>query len=340
MNTDGYGFMSILYITQPGAELRKKGERLHVILHGDLLQAIPIQNVETVALLCPVQVSSAAVRCLLQALIPVFYFSRGGTYYGKLTSGGENVERWLIQVRRWQNQEYRLTLACSFVQGKIRHQRSVLRRHTRNHPDPELSKAAEQLNNLLRTVKSRSTLDQIRGVEGQASAVYFGVFGRCIRQEGLEFHGRNRRPPRDPVNSLLSLGYMLLLGEAVAALMSQGLQVGLGFLHEPSRRRQSLALDLLEIFRQPVADRLALSLVNRAVFTRRDFETQDDDGVRLTRAGLQRYLTLYERSLTSSFHPKGLEGPVTYRNLIRNQAAALRNSLENGQTWTPPAWEL
>ncbi len=332
--------MSVLYVTQPGSELRKQGGRLQVLFRGELLRALPLREVERVALLAPIQVSAAATRALLQAGIPTLYYSQRGVYYGMLTPGGEDVERWLIQVQRWQDQDYRLILARSIVRVKVGHQRSVLRRQARNYSDSALTRAADDLTGVLRTLETRSSLDQIRGAEGWASAVYFGVLGRCIRQDGIEFRGRNRRPPRDPVNSLLSLGYMLLLGEITAALRSQGLQVGLGFLHEPSRRRQALALDLLEVFRQPVADRLALSLVNRTVLTGLDFVSQDTGGVRLTREGLQRYLAAYDRTLTRPLHTRGERPSATYRDVMRQQAGALRTSLEQGVEWVPTAWEL
>ena len=326
-------------MTQPGAELRKQGGRLLVVFQRNVLMTFPLRDVQRVVLLAPVQVSAAATRALLEAGIPVLYCSLRGTCYGILSAGCEDVECWLAQVHCWQDMNYRLAIARSLVQTKVRHQRSLLRRHARNHPDPLLAEAAEQLTRLLATLEERSTLDQLRGIEGRAAAVYFGVLGKCIRQEGLVFNGRNRRPPKDPVNALLSFGYMLLLGEVNSALMSQGLQVGLGFLHEPSRRRQALALDLLEVFRQPVVDRLALSLFNRKIFAPRDFDTVSG-GVFLKRESLQRYLLIYERTITSSFRSGEEEKPVTYRDIIRKQAAGLRKSLNEGEIWRLPYWEL
>lgn len=332
--------MSVLYVTQPGAELRKQGGRLRVVKQGEILAALLLRDVQRIVLLAPVQISAAATRVFLEKGIPVLYCSLRGICYGILSASCEDVECWLAQVQHWQDMTYRLNIARSLVRTKIRHQRSLLRRQARNHPDPLLVEAANQLTRLLETIGNRFTLDQLRGVEGQAAAIYFSALGKCFRQDSIVFNGRNRRPPRDPVNALLSLGYMLLMGEVSCALMSQGLQVGLGFLHEPSRRRQALALDLLEIFRQPVIDRLTISLFNRKVFTVLDFETQTDGGVFLKQESLKRYLFMYEKTLTSSFRYKEGKQPVSFRILMREQAAEFRKCLEEGELWNPSSWEL
>ncbi len=330
--------MSILYVTQPGAELRKHANRLRVVFQEEVLAALPLREVQRVVLLAPAQVSAAATRALLKAGIPVVYCSRRGVYYGVLSTGCEDVECWLAQVQRWQDAEYRLGLVRSIVAVKIRHQRSLLRRHARNHPDPFLGEAAGQLTRLLGTLEKRCTIDEVRGVEGHAAAVYFGVFGKCIRQEGVVFEGRNRRPPRDPVNALLSLGYMLLLGEINHAVLTQGLNVGLGFLHEPLRHRPALALDLLEVWRQPIVDRLTLSLFNRGIFSPAHFEVQPSGAVYLKAGELRRYLIIYERTLTNPFSSGG--GTTTFREAIHRQAAELRKNILRGEPWSPTTWEL
>ena len=148
------------------------------------------------------------------------------------------------------------------------HQRSLLRRYTRNHPDPDVSHAANAITDLLPRLETTETVPEAMGYEGQASALYFGVLGKCLRQEGIEFTHRNRRPPRDPVNALLSLGYMMVTGESVGSVAALGLHLGLGFLHEVVPNRPALALDLVELFRQPVVDRLTLSLFNRRTLSR------------------------------------------------------------------------
>ncbi len=223
----------------------------------------------------------------------------------------------------------------SSISNKIRHQRSLLRRHYRNHPDPDLQKTADSINDMLVKFQNTETISQVMGYEGQASALYFSVFGKCLRQSELEFTNRNRRPPLDPVNALLSLGYMLLTAEAIIALAVLELHIGIGFLHEIEPNRPSLAIDLIELFRQPIVDRLTLSLVNRRIFTSSDFIKTENGAVKLTDDGLKRYLLIYEKTMTTGFQVPGYDTHQTFRKLIADQSQALRNAIRDSNVWEP-----
>jgi CRISPR-associated protein Cas1 len=332
--------MPTIYVAEPGAEVRKKGERLHVCRQGRVIVAVPLRLVERLVLLGPVQLSAEAARKLLAARIPVVFGSVRGTYYGVLSAGCEDAGLILRQVTRREEQQYRLETARRIVAVKVVHQARVLRRHARNHPNPTLSATVERLEQLAGTLEKRSAVGELMGVEGHASALYFEALSGCLRQEGLGFTGRNRRPPRDPVNSVLSLGYMLVLGEAVTALAAEGLHPGIGFLHEVDGRRPALALDLLEVARQPVVDRLTLSLFNRRVFTPADFEGRPETGVRLRPESLKRYLEFYERTMATSFTqgPEGRRG--TFRDWLRRQAGTLRKAVQTGTVWSVEALEI
>jgi len=299
--------MSVLYVTQPGAEVRKKGGRLYVQWQGQVLSALPVKAVERLVLLGPTQVSAAATRQLLDARIPVVFCSMRGRCAGVLSAGCEDAELLLTQVARYYDQAYRLGAANAIVTAKLRHQQRLLRRQARNHPHPSFTQVTDKLNALLATLPHRTSVPEVMGVEGQASALYFSVLGQCLRQDGIAFTSRNRRPPKDPVNAVLSLGYMLVLGEVVGNVIAQGLHPGVGFLHEVSRRRPALALDLLELARQPIVDRLTLSLFNRNVLTPGDFNFQPTGEVRLKEQSLKRYLEYYERAMTTPFR-YGSEG--------------------------------
>lgn len=332
--------MAVLYVTRPGAEVRKKGGRLQVEWQGQVLTALPLRSVERLVCLGPVQLTAAASRLLLQAGVPVVLCSTRGRYYGTLAGGSEDVELLLLQLARYQDPAFRVSMARALVGAKIRHQQRLLRRQARNHPNPVLTWAADQLGHSLRGLTERASVAEVMGVEGRASALYFSVFGHCVRQEGLTFNGRTRRPPKDPVNALLSLGYMLVLGEVLGAILAQGLQAGIGFLHEVSRRRPALALDLLELARQPIVDRLTLSLFNRGVLTSGDFSPQTDGGVRLKEESLKRYLHFYERAMTTPFR-YGPDGQVgTFRDWVRGEAEGLKQALKENRPWQPTVLEL
>ncbi len=332
--------MAVLYVTQPGAEVRKKGARLQVEWKGQVLTALPLRSVERLVCLGPVQLTASATRLLLQARIPVLFCSMRGYCYGTLSAGSEDVELLLVQLKRYQDETFRVALAQALVDIKIRHQQRLLKRHARNHPNPVLTEVADRLGQVLESLPDRSSVAEVMGAEGQASALYFSVFGHCLRQEGITFTDRNRRPPRDPVNAVLSLGYMLVLGEVLSAIMAQGLHPGIGFLHEVSRRRPALALDLLELARQPLVDRLTLSLFNRSVLTPDDFHPQASGGVRLKEGSLKRYLSFYERAMTTPFR-YGSDGRVgTFREWLREQAEELKDALKENRLWRPTVLEL
>lgn len=330
--------MPVLYVTQPGAEVRKKNARLQVEWQGQVLTTLPFRLVERLVLLGPVQLSAAATQVLLQARIPVLFCSMRGNCHGVLSTGCEDVELVITQVQRYQDEVYRLNIAKAIVTGKIIHQQRLLRRHARNHPNPCLSRIADQLEQLRESLSNRSSVPEVMGVEGQASALYFSAFGQCLRQEGVTFTERNRQPPKDPINAVLSLGYMLVFSEALSALVAQGLHPGLGFLHEVSKRRPALALDLQELARQPVVDRLTLSLFNRKVLTQDDFLTQPNGGVRLKEKSLKRFLQFYEQTMTTPFRYG--EERLTLRDWIRKEAEALKKALIAGELWTPRVLEL
>jgi CRISPR-associated protein Cas1 len=295
--------------------------------------------VERLVLLGPVRLSPAAVQTLLAARIPVVLAGTRGRYWGVLSAGCDDAEMLVAQVRRYQDATYRLGVARAVVGAKVEHQRRLLTRHGRNHPNPLLTEAAGKLAELRATLPTRASVAEVMGVEGRASGLYFSAFGACLRQEGLAFEGRNRRPPRDPVNAALSLGYMLVLAEMTTILIGEGLHPGIGFLHEVDRGRPALALDLLELARQPVVDRLTLSLFNRRVLSPADFTARPDGGVQLRPESLPRYLEFYERTMSTPFR-LGPETAGNFRDWLRREAAGLRRALAEGAAWEPLVLEL
>jgi len=330
--------MPVLYVTQPGAEVCLKGARLQVKWQGQVLTALPVREVERLVLLGPVQLSTAATRLLLRAT--VLFCSLRGNCYGTLSVGHEDVELLLLQVARSQDEACRLSIAKAIVEVKIRHQQRLLRRHARNHPNPALIETADQLELLLGNLRRCVSIAEVMGTEGRASGLYFSVLGACLRREGVSFTGRTRRPPRDPVNAVLSLGYMLVLQEVLTAIIAQGLHPGLGFVHEVSRRRPALVLDLLEVARQPIVDRLTLSLFNRGVLTPEDFQEHADGGVRLTEQSLKRYLQFYERVMSTTFRYGQDVASGTFRDWLRRQAGELKKAIQENRIWAPIVLDL
>ena len=209
------------------------------------------------------------------------FFTEYGKYLGRL----QGVQSGNVLLRRAQ---YRLSetnpvpIARHIIAAKIQASRRVLQRHIRNYgEDNELSEAVRALDSSLHQLQKTDTLDSVRGIEGDAASRYFAVFGRLIRQTEFTFDGRNRRPPRDPVNALLSLLYSVLGKEISGALQSVGLDAQVGFLHADRPGRDSLAQDILEEFRAWWIDRLVLSLVNRKQIQLKDFSTEASGAVQI-----------------------------------------------------------
>lgn len=180
----------------------------------------------------------------------------------------------------------------------------------------------------------KQTSNEILGIEGICSHIYFEAFGRMFRGE-IEFHGRNRRPPRDPINVMISLGYTFLTKEVCNVLDAESFEMYLGFLHGIRYGRKSLALDMVEEFRQPVIDRLVIRFFNKRIFTKFDFTT-DEDGILLNEDGFKKFCKEFERWMTD----KSFAGnEMSFRSRIRKQVSQLKKAIQGDSIYRPFKWE-
>lgn len=325
--------MKTLYVKEQGAGIRRSGQRLLVYKGEQVLEAVRMRDLERLVLLGSIEVSASAQAALLEAGIETVLLSFHGKFRGRLfPAEGRNVFLRLEQFRCYEDMAFRLKVARAIVDGKIRNARVVLQRHQRNHPSEGLLAAMARLERSRESVPAQNSLDTLLGVEGDAARTYFAAFGGMMRAE-FTFTTRSRRPPRDPVNALLSFGYTLLSTELTGAAAAQGLDPYVGVLHELDYGRPSLALDLLEEFRQPVVDRLALSLINRAVLQKSHFDERDEGGVWLNDEGRVRFLDYYHRALETPFEESG--DSVTFRDLLLRQAGRMREALMTAGDYVP-----
>ena len=332
--------MSVLYVSRNGAELGKHGERLQVRFGQEILASLPIETVERVVVLGHVQVTSAVIHWLLEAEIPLFFCTTAGRYLGTLSAGQQDADRTVRQVLAVRDHVSRLSAVNAIISCKIQNQISILRRHYRTYGVGEVESAIALLENVKNRLEKTNSIASMRGVEGRAGAIYFSVFGLCLRQSEIKFNGRNRRPPRDPANALLSLGYMLLLAEASLALSSEGLHTGVGYLHETSSRHPSLALDFIELFRQPMVDRLVLALFNRRVLTADDFEITSEHGCKLSEAALRSFIKYFEQAISIDCITHGEDKKTSFRTLIRNTAREWKLAIDSDNPLTVPPFRL
>jgi CRISPR-associated protein Cas1 len=280
-----------------------------------------------------VQLSTQAIQALCEAEIPICYFSMGGWFYG-ITTGlnQKNVFLRRSQFRLAEHDYFSLTIARRLTAGKIRNQRTLLQR---NHIEPNRT-TLTGMKEMADRAESASGLDELLGIEGNAARLYFGDFGGMIKPDEergdtaempFDFEGRNRRPPRDPVNALLSLAYSLLAKDLTVACFAVGFDPYVGFYHQPRFGRPALALDLMEPFRPLIADSAVLTAINTGMVTARDF-VRVGGSVALTASGRKGFFRAYElRMDTLVTHPL-FDYRVSYRRLLEIQARLLARVLE------------
>lgn len=327
--------MAVLYIKEQGAAVQKMGERILVTKGHATLLDIPMIQVENIAIIGNVQITTQALHMLMERGIDVSYLSYSGTYLGHTAAeSSKNIFLRFEQYRFYMDEERRLQMARIITRNKIGNQLSLIRHHRWTGSEYDWHKDEKEILDLLTTLGDRKTPNEILGVEGMCSNIYFRAFGHMIHCD-FEFNGRNRRPPRDPINVIISLAYTLLTKEMCNALDSESFEPYLGFLHGIRYGRKSLALDLIEEFRQPAVDRLVILLFNKRMIGRLDFEFPEDGRVVLTEDGFKRFCREYERWMTGLNSTSG----ENFRRQIRTQVADLKKAITGGTAYTPYNWE-
>lgn len=294
--------LNTVYVTTEGAALRKDGENLVAEAEGEERARVPLHMLASVVAFGPILLSPALIGACAGAGISIVLLDRNGRFQARIE--GPVTGNVLLRRAQYRASEVPEGVVRSMVVGKVANQRTVLMRALRDHGAEldqagrdGISAAVERLAYILRRVElADDGLDRLRGSEGEAANLYFSVFDRLIRvpDPALRWTGRSRRPPLDPVNALLSFLYTLLTHDCRSACESVGLDPSVGFLHRDRPGRPSLALDLMEELRPVLADRLALSLINRRQLGAGDFETRDGGAVLLTDEARRTVLTAWQ----------------------------------------------
>ncbi|BBM69629.1 CRISPR-associated exonuclease Cas4/endonuclease Cas1 fusion [Rhodothermus marinus] len=335
-----------LYVDEIGAVVRRDGRQLVVTVsrngtRRELLR-LPALLVDQVVLVGPVQITSQALRLLLRQNVDIVYLSTEGRFEGRLaTEFHPHVALRLAQYEAARDPQRALPLARQFVRGKLQNMARLLRHYAQDYRNSTLEATAAAIESDLQHLSELKSPDAVRGLEGAATRRYFSVFNEMLRPEAHEpidwpvFPGRNRRPPTDPVNATLGYLYALLLGNLVTACAVAGLDPYVGYLHTPAYGRPSLALDLMEEFRAPIADRLTLHLFNRGKLRPRHFEERSG-GVYLNEEGRAVVLAAWQewRQQVSRHPVLGLE--MSQMRHFEAQARLLARTLqEPGAEYTP-----
>ncbi len=324
-----------LYVQTPRARLRKSGERLVVDAEGEKTE-VPLIEVSDVAIYGPASVTTPALHALMQAEIPVSWYTSGGWFVGHTVgTGHRNVTVREAQYRAAFDGRRCLDLARGLVRAKVRNSRTLLRRNWRaaKGEGTEKDRALGRLKRIATEAETAANVQQLLGVEGEGAAIYFRCFDRMLAPstgpevEQFSFATRNRRPPTDPVNAMLSLAYALLTRVFTNVASSVGLDPYLGFYHRPRHGRPALALDLMEPFRPIVADSSVVQVINNGEVRPSHF-VWNGSACALRPAGRRAFIAAFERRLEQETTHPVFGYRVTMRRLIEVQARLLPRFLQ------------
>lgn len=309
-----------MYVTEPGASLGLRSGRVVVTHQGDTVDAARFIDVSQINLIGNVQISSQLLRSCFAEDVPVLWFSYGGWFSGM----AEGMPSKHVALRHRQYgiaAQAGLPVARKLIYGKIRNSRTLLRRNSRSDVDGVVG----QLKSLGDQAAGAVSIESLLGFEGTAARLYFSRFSAMLRSDELgtfDFSGRNRRPPRDAVNCLLSFAYSLLVKDLTSTVFAVGFDPYIGFYHRPRFGRPALALDLAEEFRPIIADSVVINAINNGEVRRSHFITRAG-GVSLTAEGRRAFLAAYERRLDHEIRHPIFGYRITYRRVFEVQARLL-----------------
>lgn len=336
--------LNTLYVTTDGAWLRKDGANVVMEVERQERARLPAHMLESLVCIGRVAVSPQLLGYCMEQGISICHLTPSGRFLARVegpVSGNVLLRR--EQYRRTDDPQSCADIVRHMLVGKIHNQRTVLARGWRDYredltDEPAFRHAMQRLKRIPARILTEPSVNVLRGLEGEAAQAYFGVFDQLIRVDSptLRFTGRNRRPPRDSFNALLSFLYTLLTHDCRSALESVGLDPAVGFLHRDRPGRPSLALDLAEEFRPLLGERLALSLINRKQIGARDFQVLDNGAVQLKDAPRKALLTAYQERKRDSLEHPFLGEKIPVGLLLFTQAQLLARHLRGDLDAYPP----
>ncbi|MDX2081409.1 MAG: type I-C CRISPR-associated endonuclease Cas1c [Terrimicrobiaceae bacterium] len=303
---------NVLYLTTPGLYVARDHLTLRIEQDRTLKLALPIHHLESICILGnEILLSSGAMRLAMENGVAINYLDENGRLQARVSGVPDtSVTLRRAQFRASDNPSLATEICRCVVAGKLHNARNSLLRGARESENPagadSLSAAAEAIGRLIPRLPEAADPDTVRGLEGAGAQAYFGAFGHLLKQQlaDFAFQFRSRQPPRDRVNCLLSFLYALVRHDCISALTAAGLDPFVGFLHVERANRPALALDLMEEFRPWLADRLAVTLINRQQIRANDFAVREGGAVELTDTGRKTLIKAYQERKREAFqHP-------------------------------------
>ena len=320
--------MSYLYISEQGATINYEGCRFQVKYKNEMVKSVPAETLESIQIFGKIQLTTQCMEECLKRGINVVFYSSNGSYFGRLESTNHvNVKRQRIQAGL--SDEFKLAMDKTIIKAKIHNQIVILRRYARYQPincDEQIA----HMQRLTHKLDMCETIEEIMGYEGAAARSYFSALGKLINPE-FHFDKRSRRPPLDPFNSMISLGYSIILNEIYGKLEGKGLNPYFGVLHQDREKHPTLASDLMEEWRAVLIDSLTMSLVNGHEIEPEDFYKEEGKpGIYLTKQGFKTYVNKLENKLhTDHRYLSYVDYTVTFRRALDLQINQFCNAIES-----------
>lgn len=332
-------FLNTLYVTTQKTYLHKKGEAIEVIVNDNVFASIPMINLDSIVCFGNIYVSPFLLGACPEHNITISFLSETGKYLARVQGPvAGNVLLRKQQYRISDDKSKSLDAARYFIIGKIANQKTVLQRAMRDHAEKIDSEKIKDIINVLNInidkIEKINDLEKLRGIEGDSAEKYFSVFDELItsQKDDFKFTGRNRRPPLDNVNAMLSYTYTLLYHDMISSLECVGLDPAVGFLHRDRPGRLSLALDLMEEFRPFFADRIVLSLINRKEVSKNDFEITASGAVIMKDEARKKLVTTYQKKketiITHPFVDKKMHTAILFHTQARLLARFIRGDID------------
>ncbi|MDD4187973.1 MAG: type I-C CRISPR-associated endonuclease Cas1c [Bacilli bacterium] len=332
-----------LYVTSPNRYLSLNGENVVILEENDVVARVPLHNLEEIITFGYTGASPILMGTCASKNISLCFLSSSGKFLARVT--GKVYGNVLLRKKQYQvslDLDESNNIARNFIIGKVYNSKWVIERAIRDYiyilDSEKLKRKSEYLSNSLKEIRKSNSLDELRGLEGQASSTYFSVFDDLILQqkEDFYFNGRNRRPPTDRVNAMLSFTYTLLANMCASALETVGLDPYVGFLHRDRPGRISLALDLMEEFRSALADRFVITLINKKIIKPNDFIIKENGAVIFTEDGLKKFLSAWQNKKQETITHPFLKEKIEWGLLPYAQALLLARYLRGDLDEYPP----
>lgn len=323
--------MSFLYVVEKFATIRLDQNQIIAEKNG-VKTYIPIETLEGIVLIGNSNISSGCLAELLRRNLPVTFLSTSGIYYGRLDSTkNTNIVRQRLQFKLGDDYKFCLDFSKKTIEAKINNQIIILKRYNRTSNIEQVEKDITTIKIYRDKVEESSTIEQLMGYEGIASRTYFNSLSLIINPL-FKFKGRNRMPPTDPFNSVLSLAYTLLFYEIYTAVSNRGLNVYAGFMHKDKHNHPALISDLIEEWRAVIVDSLVINLFNSNAFIPEHFETNTENaGIHLTHEGVKVLMAGFEKKLkTTHGYFENLSYKVSFRKSFDIQTNSLAKAIESG----------